>query len=584
MNISSSVHLAGGEFLSKDIHHDQAFSPEMYTEEQRAILEMCQEFVANEVHPILERIDAGEEGLMASLLDKAAELGLLGAGVEEEYGGMGLDVITQMLIQEGLGHAHSFTTAFAAQTGIGTYPVQYFGTEEQKQQYLPGIASGEIKPCYNLTEPNAGSDALSGKTSATLTPDGKHYLINGQKCWITNSGFSDLFVVFAKVDGQHFTCFLVPADAEGLTLGDEEYKMGIKGSSTRQVFYSDVKVPVENVVGEIGRGHKIAFNALNMGRIKLGAACVGGARHALNLSIAYANEREQFGSTLSTFGAIQYKLAETATRIFALESAVYRAAADIATKEHEALASGKSTNEALLIAAEEYAIECAMTKVYGSEVLDYAVDEAVQIHGGNGFSSEYPVDRCYRDSRIARIYEGTSEINRLLVVNTLIKRVASGRLNVNGPITADGTGDSPLVAWRKSVGQFKKATLGLLGEAAQTFEGNLRQEQQVSMNLSNMVMDVYHAESILLRTEKIIAEKGESDAGIYIALCQLYLFDAADRIAKNGKDAIVSFVDDDSVEMLLGILKDQTAVPPVNVRNLRRQVAGRLIERGKYDL
>ncbi|MCL4150782.1 UNVERIFIED_CONTAM: hypothetical protein GTU68_048638 [Idotea baltica] len=479
---------------------------------------------------------------------------------------MGLDIITQMLIQEGLGHAHSFTTAFAAQTGIGTYPVQYFGTVEQKQKYLPGISSGEIKPCYNLTEPNAGSDALSGKTSATLTPDGKNYLINGQKCWITNSGFSDLFVVFAKVDGQHFTCFLVPADAEGLTLGDEEYKMGIKGSSTRQVFYSDVKVPVENVVGEIGRGHKIAFNALNMGRIKLGAACVGGARHALNLSIAYASEREQFGSTLSKFGAIQYKLAEMATQIFALESAVYRAAA-------------------LLVAAEEYAIECAMTKVYGSEVLDYAVDEAVQIHGGNGFSSEYPVDRCYRDSRITRIYEGTSEINRLLVVNTLIKRVASGRLNINGPITADDSTDtSPLAAWRKSVGLFKKATLGLLGEAAQTFEGNLRQEQQVSMNLSNMVIDVYHAESILLRTEKIITEKGESEAGLYIALCQLYLFDAADRIAKNGKDAIVSFVDGDSIEMLLGILKDQTAVPAVNVRDLRRKVASRLIGSGKYDL
>lgn len=556
----------------------------MFTEEQHAILEMCREFVATKVTPILNRIDNAEAGLMPDLLRKAGEQGLLAAGIAERYGGMGLDIVTQMLIQEGLGHAHSFATAFAAQTGIGTYPIQYFGSEDQKATYLPGLGSGDILSCYNLTEPDAGSDALSGKTFASLSEDGSHYLISGQKCWITNSGFADIFIVFAKVDGEQFTCFIVDRDTPGLTLGDEERKMGIKGSSTRQVFYAEVKVPVDRVVGEIGKGHKIAFNALNMGRIKLAAACIGAAEKALNLSLAYSLERVQFRQPIAHFGAIRYKLAEMASRIYALSSAVYRAAADIEQKEKELLAEGKSENEALLGAAEEYAAECAMLKVYGSEVQDYCVDEAVQIHGGNGFSADYPVDRCYRDSRISRIYEGTSEINRLLTVNTLLKRHASGRLDLfdtTSSETADA-GSGRFSALGAAVQGFKSATLLVLGAATDHFGRGIAGEQQILLNLAEMVLHTYLAESVYLRAAKTATYSDGQTTETAYTLAQLWAYDTADRLYKHGKDCLASFADATTYASLLVQLRACTEGEAPNVRNLRESLAEKLTATGKY--
>lgn len=564
--------LAGGAYIAHHVQADQIFTPEQYTEEQRNILELCQDFVQTAIQPKLEDIDRGGYALVEGLLEAAGELGLLGVGISEAYGGMGLDVITQMLVQEGLGHSHSFATAFAAHTGIGTYPIQYFGTESQKTSYLPGIASGQIKPCYNLTEPNAGSDAMSGKTSARLSEDGQHYVINGQKCWITNSGFADIFIVFARELDHGISAFIVPSGTEGLSLGDEEHKMGIKGSSTRQVFFADVKVPLENLIGERGRGHKIAFNALNIGRIKLGAASLGAARYAYQLARDYAQEREQFGQAIIEFGAIQFKLAEMRRRIYSLEAAIYRAAGDIQATEEALLAAGQSRKEALLGAAEQYAIECAMTKVYGSEVLDYCVDEGVQIHGGNGFSAEYPIERCYRDARITRIYEGTSEINRLLTVQTLVKRVMAGELDLNAPPSAaisqpEQAYPGPLGPWRASLERCKHATLTLLGAAAQKFGAGLRQQQMIILPLADMMIELYHAESALLRTEQLLASGAAAEDEV--AMTQLSIHEMAAGVQKAGRELLPALFEADEVTEELERLNRWTAVPLLKVWEAR---------------
>jgi alkylation response protein AidB-like acyl-CoA dehydrogenase len=498
-----------------------------------------------------------------------------------------------MLVSEGLGSGFSFTVAIAAHTGIGTLPILYFGTEAQKEKYIPKLASGEWKGAYGLTEPNSGSDALSAKTSARLSEDGTHYLLNGQKCWITNGGFADVYTVFAKVDGDKFTAFIIDRNFEGFTQGPEEHKMGIKGSSTVQLYFQDCKVPVANVLGEIGKGHIIAFNILNIGRLKLGAAAVGGSTRAIDISVNYATTREQFKTAISNFGAIKSKLAEMAIRLWVCESALYRVSKWIDEKETELTGLGKPFNEAMLGAAEEYAIECAMLKVYGSEMLDYVVDEGVQIHGGNGFSDEYLISKSYRDSRINRIYEGTNEINRLLTVDMLLKRAMKGRLDLMGPAMAVskelmsipdfGSGDDvPFAKERKVVQQFKKAILMTAGAAVQKLMTRLENEQEILMNIADMAIETLNAESALLRVMKLAELRGEQACAFEMDIMRTYVYDAADRINKSAKDAINAFGEGDELRMMLLGIKRFTKVDPFNSKEAKRRIADKLISSNKY--
>ncbi|MGZ3849172.1 MAG: acyl-CoA dehydrogenase family protein [Flavisolibacter sp.] len=592
MQTAISKALKGGEWLLRESDPASTFMPEEFSEEQKMISEMCTQFLDAEVMPLLDRIDSMEPGLMRSLLQKAGEQGLLATSFPETYGGLGKDFVTSTIINEYLGAGHSFSVAISAHTGIGTLPILYFGTEEQKQKYIPKLISGEWTGAYGLTEPNSGSDALGARTSARLSEDGRHYLLNGQKCWITNGGFADVYTVFAKVDGDKFTGFIVERGFEGFTQGPEEHKMGIKGSSTVQLYFQDCKVPVENVLGEIGKGHKIAFNILNIGRLKLCAAALGGAKRAISASVAYAKTREQFKTAIANFGAIKHKLAEMAIRTFASESALYRTAKLIDEKEKELLESGKPFNEALLGAAEEYAIECAILKVHGSEVLDFVVDEGVQIHGGNGFSAEYDISRAYRDSRINRIYEGTNEINRLLTVDMTLKRAMQGRLNIMGAamkvsqelmsIPEFGQEEEgPFVQEIRQVQNFKKTILLTAGAAAQKLMMQLEKEQEVLMCIADMAIDVYVAECLLLRVMKLAAEGKGSP--LFQDVLQCYLYDAADRIHKNGKDAVNAFAEGDELRMILMGLKRFTKTQPFNSKAARRRIADHVISSGRYD-
>ncbi len=587
--------LLGGEWIIKESDPHETFIPEDFNEEQQMVMDMCHQFLDTEVLPIVDRIDKMEPGLVASLMNKAGEQGLLSTSFPEEYGGLGKDFITSTIVNEGMGGGYSFSVAVAAHTGIGSLPILYFGTEAQKQKYIPKLASGEWKGAYGLTEPNSGSDALGAKTTAKLSEDGKYYILNGQKCWITNGGFADVYTVFAKIDGDKFTGFIVDRGTEGFTQGPEEHKMGIKGSSTVQLYFQDCKVPVENVLGEIGKGHIIAFNILNIGRLKLCAATLGGAKRATDTSVQYAKTREQFKLPIAKFGAIRHKMAEMAIRLWVCESALYRSAKWIDDKEHELAASGKSFAEALLGAAEEYAIECAILKVYGSEVLDFVVDEGVQIHGGNGFSDEYDISRAYRDSRINRIYEGTNEINRLLTVDMVLKRAMKGKLDLMGPAMAvqkelmsipdfgseeEGTYAKEL----KAIANFKKAILMVAGAAVQKLMMQLDKEQEILMNIADMAIEVFHAESALMRVMKLASLKGDAAVATQNDIMRTYLYDAADRINKAGKDALNSFAEGDELRMMHIGLKRFTKVEPFNTKDARRRIADRLVADNGYKI
>lgn len=587
--------IQGGEWIIKEVKSEDVFIPEEFNEEQLMVRDMCSQFLDTEVLPVVERMDKLEPGLMPGLLEKAGEQGLLGVSVPEQYGGMGKDFITSTIVAEYLGGGYSFSVANAAHTGIGTLPILYFGTEAQRAKYVPKLASGAFKGSYGLTEPNSGSDALSAKTTAKLTADGKHYLLNGQKCWITNGGFADVYTVFAKIDGEQFTAFIVERGMEGFTLGPEEHKMGIKGSSTVQLYFQDCKVPVENVLGEIGRGHIIAFNILNIGRLKLGAATIGGARRALSTTVKYAKAREQFKLPIVKFGAIRHKLAEMALRLWVGEAALYRVAKNIDEKEHELLAAGKDLSTALLGGAEEYAIECAILKVYGSEVLDFVVDEGVQIHGGNGYSDEYEISKAYRDSRINRIYEGTNEINRLLTVDMVLKRAMKGQLDLMGPamnvqkelMSIPDFGDqddAPFAKEHQAIDNFKKCILMVAGAAVQKLMMTLSKEQEILMNIADMSIITYHAESALLRLEKLSKTKSEAELTVQTAIVKTYIYDAADAINKAGKDALNSFADGDELRMMHIGLKRFTKVDPFNTKEARRTICAQLVADDGYKL
>lgn len=593
--------IRGGEFIIRDTEASEVFIPEEFSEEQTMIAQTCTDFLRTEVWPRLEELDSAKSPeLITTLMDKAGELGLLGIAVPEEYGGYGMDFNTSMLVTECTGAGHSFSVALSAHTGIGTLPIVYYGNEEQKKKYLPKLASGEWKSAYCLTEPDSGSDANSGKTRAVLSADGKKYVLNGQKMWITNGGFADIFIVFAKIADENgaldknLSAFIVEKSFGGITMNEPEQKMGIKGSDTRQIFFNDCEVPIENLLSERGNGFKIAVNILNIGRIKLAAAALGGAKRVLDFAIHYANERKQFGVSIASFGAIKHKLAEMAVRIFASESAAYRAGQDIENLIGTLKASGISDAEAKLKALEEYAIECAVMKVHGSEVLDYVADEGVQIYGGMGYSADAPMDRAYRDSRINRIFEGTNEINRLLTVDMLLKRAMKGRLDLMGPAMAvskeimsipdfsSEDTDTPFAVEKKILKNLKKAILMVAGAAVQKFMMQLPDEQEVIMDIADMGIELYVAESVLLRVEKLAQLRGLEQVSLQYKMAQVYLYEAVENIARSGRSAITSFAVSDELRVMLMGLKRFTKAEPVNLKQLRREIADHFIAQNSY--
>jgi len=588
--------IKGGEFLIRETEAQDVFIPEEFNEEQRMIQQQCKDFLAKEVLSRLDEIDSMKDlKLMPSIMDKAGELGLLGTSVPQELGGFGMDFNTTMLVAEIIGGGHSVAVAISAHTGIGTLPILYYGNEEQKKKYIPKLATGEYKAAYCLTEPDSGSDANSGKTKAVLSADGKQYVINGQKMWITNGGFADIYVVFAKIDNdKNLTGFIVEKSFGGITMNEEEKKMGIKGSSTRQIFFNDCKVPVENMLSERENGFKIAVNILNIGRIKLGIAAVGGSKATISKAVKYANERKQFGVSISSFGAIKHKIAEAATKIFASESAHYRASQNIDDAYNAFIATGLDSAKARLKALEEFAIECAILKVHGSEVLDYVTDEGVQIYGGMGFSAEGPMDRAYRDARINRIFEGTNEINRLLTIDMLVKRAMKGTIDLMSPAMAvqkelvsipdfGAEEDTALFAKeKKALRNLKKAGLMAAGAAVQKFMMKLSDEQEVLMNLADMMIEIYVAESTLLRVEKLISQRGEKACEIQKEMAIIYLHEAIEKGASAGKQAIYAFAEGDEMRLMLLGLKRFTKIDPYNLKEARRRVANYVIEKGEY--
>jgi len=566
--------------------------PEAFDEEQKMIDQTCQDFLDAEVFPVLDRIDSQEEGLMPALLSKAGELGLLGVSIAEEYEGFGQSFVTSMIASEIMGSGYSFAVAYSCHTGIGSLPIAYYGNSVQKAKYLPKLASGEWKGAYCLTEPGAGSDANAGKTRATLSSDGQHYILNGQKMWITNAGFADVFTVFAKIDEDRvLSAFIVERSFPGITFNPEEKKMGIKGSSTRQIFFNEVMVPVENLLGGRGQGYRIALNILHMGRLKLGGNVIGAAKMAVQQSVNYANERKQFGMHISSFGSIQHKLAQQVIRTFATESAVYRAAMNVdqVASDYEFECEKE---QAMVTAFAQMAIEAAILKVYGSESLDFIVDEAVQIHGGMGFSAEMPVDRGYRDSRINRIFEGTNEINRILVVDTLLKRGQKKEIplyemaeeayhSLKSDDQPDAIPADYFAAKQHRVKNLKKLSLALLHALIQKFDRKWAYEQEILNNLSDIVMHIYAVESVMLRIQKLTRIQGKTNP-YHEAILNVLLHDSTGMIAKSARDAIYSFAEGEDLEMLETALNRWIGFEAVNVKEQRRLIANKLIEENKY--
>jgi len=586
--------ISGGEFLVRETDPADVFIPEEFDEEQMMIGQTCRDFLDAEIFPVLDQIDAQQEGLMPELLKKAGELGLLAISIPEELDGFGQSFITSMYAAEIMGAGYSFAVAYSCHTGIGTLPILYYGNEEQLQKYIPKLASGEWLGAYCLTEPGAGSDANSGTTKAVLSEDGKHYHLNGAKMWITNGGFADVMTVFAKIDNDRvLSAFIVERDFPGITFNPEEKKMGIKGSSTRQIFYNDCKVPVENLLGKRGEGFRIALNILHMGRIKLGGNVIGSAKKAINQSVQYANERKQFNCLISQFGAIKYKLAEQVIRTFANESAVYRASKHLDDAINHYIANGEDKGRDIMEAFNHFALEAAVLKVFASEALDYVVDEAVQIHGGMGYSAEMMVDRGYRDSRINRIFEGTNEINRLLIVDNVLKKGAKGIL----PIMEDAEKAFEEIKNLKEVktnergyyeekggyiANFKKLVLMILKAASDKYSRKISLEQEILANISDSVMQMYAAESLMLRVKKMESLKGEDEIKVYRDMLDVFVFDAAAKIGKSVKDATYSFAFGEVRELLEKGIAHYTAVAGVNVKESRRRIADRMIDENRY--
>jgi alkylation response protein AidB-like acyl-CoA dehydrogenase len=581
----------GGAFLIEDRTPEEIFTPEDLTEEHRDIARTADEFWRKEVEPNLDDIQHQKPGVAVSVLRKAAELGLTAIVVPEKFGGMEMDLVSAMVVAEQMSRDGSYSGWHGAHTGIGTLPILYFGTEDQKQRYLPRLAKAELVAAYALSEPHAGSDALAAKTRAALSPDGKHYILNGQKMWITNGGAADLFTIFAKVGGEKFTAFLVERAYPGVSSGAEEKKMGIKGSSTTAVYLDNVHVPVENVLGEIGRGHIIAFNILNIGRLKLGPFAVGGSKNVLALSIKYAKERKAFGTTISQFGMIQHKLAEMAIRIYAAESMTYRVVGQVESQLEGFSWDQPNASQTMLKAVEEYAAECSIIKVYASEVLDYVVDEGVQIHGGYGYHQDYAVERAYRDSRINRIFEGTNEINRMLVTGMLLKRAARGQLGLvkaaqavlgevlAGPSLSNGSSDGAFAEETKLLRNAKKIALLLMGVAYQRFLAELEKQQEVLAGITDVIMDVFAMESALLRTQKLAAHgKGVQVTDMLAVLAR----DAMAHIETTARTVLAACSEGDNLRASLAMLRRFAKYEPVNAIDMRRRIAGRLIDAERY--
>jgi alkylation response protein AidB-like acyl-CoA dehydrogenase len=590
-----STKISGGSFLLEERRPNEVFTPEDFTEQHHLIGQTAEEFAVNEILPNAEKIEHKDFSVTRDLLKKAGELGLSSAEIPEAYGGLEMDKVTAAVIADHIAKYAGFATTWGGHTGIGTLPIVYFGTEEQKKKYLPRLGAGEIIGAYALSEASSGSDALNCRTRAELSKDGKTYTLNGEKMWITNAGFADLFTIFAKIDGEKFTAFLVEKTFSGFSVGSEEHKMGIRGSSTCPIILNDCKVPAENVLGEIGKGHVIAFNILNVGRFKLGAMCVGGARVSIASAIGYAKQRKAFGKVIADFGLVREKIANMATLLYVGESMVYRTVGmmDVALNEVDKSAADamKETRKAI----EEYAVECSIIKVWGSEMIDYIVDETVQIYGGYGFVEEYPAERAYRDARINRIFEGTNEINRLIITGFLLKRAMSGQLPLmpaikklmdevlSGPSMAEDL-EGPLAEERKLVASAKKLGLFVSGAATQKYMQAIQDQQEVMGAIADMVIETYAMESAVLRAQKVVEHSSEATAALPIAMTRVYLSQAMEKIEAAAKKVIAAVAEGDMLRTQLAILRRLAKHEPFNTIELRQQIAQKMIERGKYSL